>query len=222
MSGASLAHPADDRPESRGRVPNLRRADRFIVLSLPACNQDSAVYEKSGRMDSTRSVKPTSVSPGAGDRIKYFTRSLTTREAGTPRDQHATVEKGCNRAPPARIIHIGGGCPATGCRIISFGAGQGADRVRIAACHQHFPVLQQCCHMFFATEIQKAGPDPPSASGIVDFGACHTLQAIVTASHHHAPVQKERGSVAKTCIPQTASGRPCSRSGVIKLRRSEV
>src|SRR5207245_9092341 len=76
--------------------------------------------------------------------------------------------------------------------------------------------------MFFAAGIQRAGPGPPSPAWVVDFNASHTLQAIVTASDDHAPVQEQGGSMAKTGVSQTARGRPCSGGAIVKLRRCQV
>src|SRR5205814_1870411 len=96
------------------------------------------------------SVETASVSPGAGHWIKKLTRALTTRDSHASSDQNPTIEKGCDRAPPAWLVHVAGGCPQAGCRIIGLGARQRPDQVPIAACHQHFTVLQQRRHVFFA------------------------------------------------------------------------
>lgn len=78
------------------------------------------------------------------------------------------------------------------------------DQVAIAACHQHFSVLQQRRHVFFATDMKRAGRGPPVPPRIVDFDARHTFQAIITAGEQHAPIEEQGGSVAKTGIFQTA------------------
>ena len=76
--------------------------------------------------------------------------------------------------------------------------------------------------MFFAADTKRAGPGPAAPARIVDFGARHTLQAIVTACDEHAPIEEQRGSVTKASVSQTAGARPCSGGAIVKLRRRQV
>ena len=82
--------------------------------------------------------------------------------------------------------------------------------------------MQQRRHMFFAADTKRAGPGPAAPARIVDFGARHTLQAIVTACDEHAPIEEQRGSVTKASVSQTAGARPCSGGAIVKLRRRQV
>src|SRR5438132_11326459 len=76
--------------------------------------------------------------------------------------------------------------------------------------------------MFFAADTKRAGPGPVAPARIVDFGARHTLQAIVTACDEHASIEEQRGSVTKASVSQTAGARPCSGGASVELRRRQV